>query len=52
MCSDFLLLMFVGSDNHRAHPRPFKNQIENLVFSHFVFDFQPNAQDRVASTKI
>ena len=52
MCSDFLPLMFVGSDSHRAHPGPFKNQIETLVFSHFVIDFQPNARDRAASTKI
>ena len=52
MCSDFLPLMFVGSDNNQAHPRSFKNQIETLVFSHFVIDFQPNARDRAASTKI
>ena len=38
--TDFLpLTRFMGLDNHRAHHRPFKNQIENLVFSHFVIDF-------------
>ncbi len=37
--SDFLPLIFIGSDTPGEHPKPLKNHIQFLVFSHFSFIF-------------